>query len=288
MIRGERPRAGPRAYNGAMRIRSAGHAVFAATMMGLGIMGLAKGALSPIWDPLPKGVPAREALVYLCAGISLGCGIGILWRRTAGLAARVLLGCLLFWLLAFRLPYVIIAPGVDTSWSASETAVMAAAAWVLYTWFATGWDKKRLGFAGAENGRRIARVLYGLALIPFGVAHFVYLKHTADMVPGWLPGHGFWAYFTGWALIAGGVGVLLGVYARLAATLSAIEIGMFTLLVWGPVMAAGPKNPYQWSETVVSVALTAGAWVVADSYRGMRWMSARDTLRQPIANAYGA
>jgi uncharacterized membrane protein len=116
---------------------------------------------------------------------------------------------------------------------------------------------------------RIARVLFGLSLIFFGAAHFIDVKDTVSLIPRWLPAHLFWAYFTGCAFIAGGIATLVGFRARLAVTLSTIQIGLFLFLVWIPIVSIGSKIPFQWSETILNAALLAGAWVVSDSYGGI-------------------
>ncbi len=271
-----------------MRIASVGHLVFAATMIALGVIGAINGDFTVIWQPVPKSVPAREVVVYLCAFISAATGMGLLRQRQATAAARVLLAYLLLWLLVFRVPGLFRALTVDVYWAASRTAVMVAAAWVLYAWFAADWDKQHLGFATGAKGLRIARALYGLAIIPFGLAHFANVKQTAALVPGWLPAHVAWVYITGGAFIAAGMAVLIGVYARLAAALSTLQMGLFLLLVWVPALAAGSMTAFQRGETITTWALAAAGWAVADSYRGIPWLavarSRERTMDSPADN----
>lgn len=270
----------------AMRLASVGQAVFAATMVAVGILGLVQHDLAPIWQGVPRHFAGREILVYPCAFVSLTCGLGLLWPRGAGTAARVLFAYLLLWMLLFKVPYIVHAPRVEGYYeSCGESAVLVAGAWVLYVRLAPEWDRRRLSFATGGMGLRLARALYGLSLLAFGLSHFVYLDLTAPLVPGWLPWHLAWAYFTGCAYAGAGAAVLTGVCARLAATLSTLQMGLFTLLVWVPLAAQGLITNGQRGELALSWALTAAAWAVADSYRGMPWLAARTRAGADVATA---
>ena len=208
-----------RAGSAPMYVASAGHAAYAAMMIALGIQGFIKGDFGIIWQGVPDGFPGYAALAYLCAVVSLASGIGLLFRRTAAYAAGALLLLNILWFLVWRVHGLIVASLVEGTWSSGETLVMTAGAWVLFVWFATDWDRQHLAFATGDRGLRIARALYGLGLIPFGYAHFAFIKETADLVPSWIPGHLGWAYLTGATFLAAGVAILIGAYARLAAVL---------------------------------------------------------------------
>ncbi len=257
---------GQRTWARAVRSASGGRVALAATMIVLGIMGVVGGDFTPIWLPVPRGVPARAGLVYLTGLGSLGCGLGLLWRRAAAIASGVLFGLLLAWLVLVNAPLLVLHPGMELVWAAAETAALVAAAWVLYVRFADLRAGARRRLFAAKAGLRTARALYGLSLVPFGIAHFTYFARTVAMVPAWLPWHPMWAAFFGCTFMAAGGAVLFGIQAPLAAALSAVQLGMFTLLVWVPVLVTG-ASASDWHEFVVSWTLTAAAWVVADSYR---------------------
>jgi len=258
-----------------MRIASVGHAVFAVSLVTLGLLGLVTGDFTQVLQAVPKGVPGREILPYVRVVILVACGTGLLWQRVAASAARVLLAYLLLWTLLVKARFIFIAPTQEVVYqNLGESLVLVAGTWVLYAWFATDWDRRHLGFATGDSGVRIARVLYGLAMITFGLSHFAYLNNTAGLVPAWLPWHVGWAYFTGATYLAAAVAILIGVCGRLAAALSTAQMGGFTLLVWVPMWLAGTLSTSQRGEFLGSWMLTAAAWVVADSYLSTPWLAA--------------
>ena len=115
---------------------------------------------------------------------------------------------------------------------------------------------------------RIAQFLFAISLLPIGLSHFMYLRETVSLMPKWLPFKNGWAYLTGAGHIAAGLGVLFSIVPRLAATLEAAMLSIITIVIWVPVVAARPTVRVNWTALIISGAITAAIWVVAENISG--------------------
>jgi uncharacterized membrane protein YphA (DoxX/SURF4 family) len=227
----------------------------------LGLTGLVWGDFAVVWQPLWFKHLGESAWGYAVAMIPLLAGIAMQWQRFALRAALVLLVPYSAAILFFDLPRGFKDAGVYVAWyGLFENLALAAGAVIVCTFYA------QLKQAAAERLRKIARVIFGICLIYYGLAHHFYLANTTSMVPAWLPPNPtFWAYATAAGHVAAGIAIILGIYARLAAMLLAAMFIVFAILVHAPRIIMLSHTHMSWGENAVNIALIGAAWVVAAS-----------------------
>jgi uncharacterized membrane protein len=243
-------------------------ASFAAIGMAAGLCGL--GALSLIyqdytlqWEPVPKTWPAHAALGAVSGLILLASGIMMAMRRTRGWGAALASGFIGLWVI-LQIAKVAPDPTNIGSWNAvAECTAMATGAGLLALELRRG--AKGGGGKGGGAGGRIASILFGLTLLIFGTAHFVYAKFTASMIPTWLPMRLQLAYFTGAIHALMGLALVIGVQRRWSATIEALMMSSFVLLVHLPRVAAKPGDRTELTLLFIAVTLSSAAWIVATS-----------------------
>jgi len=234
-----------------------GRVLFAGGIVAVALLGLVYRNLL-MWDTVPDGLPAPTLVAVGSALLLLATGAGLFSARFDARASRVLLIYLLLWVLLLAVFPLAKAPLAEMSWLELGMYTMV----LLAGWLITG-----------KAHVRLTRTLYGLALIPVGLSHFFYWQITMDLVPKYLPAPAFWVVLGGAAHLAAGVGILLGVFPRLAAMMEAGMLMAFTVIVWIPAVIASPGTHFNWTELVGSWVVGAAAWVVADSYAGIPWLS---------------
>jgi uncharacterized membrane protein YphA (DoxX/SURF4 family) len=227
----------------------------------LGITGLFWGDFAAVWQPSSVSAPGQSSLGYVVAAIPLLAGLAMQWQRTVFMGAMALLVGYCLAIIFFDVPRGFAHPSVFLVWyGVLENLALAAGALIICTYHA------RLNPGSAERLSKVARVVFGICLIYFGLAHHVALANTVGMVPAWLPpSQIFWAYATAAGHIAAGIAIISGIYARPAAMLLTAMFMVFAILVHAPTVIATPHNHFAWSENAVNFALIGSAWVIAAS-----------------------
>jgi len=227
--------------------------LFAIGLIGLGILSVIYRDFAFDWQPVPAFHPGRDVLAVLCGLFMIAVSVALLFRATAAMAARSLLPFLLAWQ-CLKIPALVAAPQIEAVWLGfGEIAMLLAGGLVLFARF-SGLENSGsfLRHMTGEKGVRIARVIFGAALLPVGLAHIFYVGITAGMIPSWLPFRVGLAYLTGVGQMACGLGVLLSIFPRAAAFIETGMLTLFAFLVWGPSKwfnptfagtPAGPRFP---------------------------------------------
>ncbi len=227
-----------------------GRIAFALGIIASGVLNIVNGDFSGAW--LPSWLPTHGVLAYLCGALMVLAGLGLLVERAAAVSARVLFVFTLLWLVVINTPRLFSMENVSLNWlDWGEIAVIVAGTLALA--------------ATNEMSVRVARYLFGIAVIPIGISHFTFLSFATHMVPAALPYHAGWVIFTGIAHIAAAVAIVIGVYAPLAALLEASMITSFALLVWVMPIIAQPTKVSLWFPEVLTLAVAGGAWAIAST-----------------------
>ena len=259
-----------------MRIDGLGHGLFAIALASVAILSLSYGNFVPIGQAFPAWIPGRQVWVYGSALLLLVSSIGLCFSRTAVASALTVTVYQALWAVVCAVPIFSKPLNVGAWYGFCEAVAPLVGAWILYAMLR--WQSRRSHTGLASDGAvRVAQALFGLTCVFYGWSHFAYADYTAGMVPAWLPTRLGFAYVTGIGHVAAGIGLIIGVLPRLAATLEAIMMSLFGLLVWVPSFFAQPKPDWatppqnEWSELVVSLMLAAAAWMVASSLRYRPW-----------------
>jgi hypothetical protein len=194
-------------------------------------------------------------------------GLCILFKKWGGEASLLFGGLLLLLFVVYYIPYQFLTSSNYLNLGEWENALkelaFAGGAFVTAGIFPGNYKSPLLRFlqklvcAGA--------ILFAIPIICFGILHFMEAKDAATLVPAWIPGHLFWIYFCGAALIGSGISIILKIKTGLIAALLGLMIFLWFVLLHISRVVASPAA-YLGSEitsAVMALAYSGIALVIA-------------------------
>ena len=241
-----------------------GRFFFAVSLMALGIRQLLTAEFVRLVPPLPAWVPWHPFWACLVGVVLIVACVAILLERKALRAAAVLGAMILFDFLFLHLPQAAADPLVGFMWTNPAKALAMLGGVIL---LAGSLSHDANSSSALARAFRKVSFLGPLFLAGFlilgGIQHFVYADFVAKLVPGWIPGSYLWVYFTGLALIAGGVGMLVPRTARLAALMSGIMMLLWVILLHIPRALADLHDIGETSGVFEALALSGAAFILS-------------------------
>jgi uncharacterized membrane protein YphA (DoxX/SURF4 family) len=240
-----------------------GRLLFAIAMMAFGLQHLIFAAtgngLGPPWTP------EYHLLAYVLGAAFIAASVGLAAGWQVRCAAIMVALIALVRVVVCYAPRLAATPRDPGPWTSGfELLAMCGASLVLAATIASRRTRSGRGGALLESGR----FLFAISLLVFGIQHLMYGAFVATLIPKWIPGHLFWAYFVGVAFITAALAIVSGKLARLAATLLGTMFFLWVVILHAPRVVAALHNANEWTSMFVALAMSGGAWVVAGAMAG--------------------
>jgi len=147
--------------------------------------------------------------------------------------------------------------------NAEKELALAGGAFIVAGCFKGANEKSLFSFLGKLVP--FGPILFSIPLICFGILHFLLAKESSTYIPSWIPGHLFWMYFTGTALIGSGVAIILKIKTTLIAALAGLMMFTWFIILHVPRIIISPAI-YMGSEIAsagLALAYSGIAFIVA-------------------------
>jgi uncharacterized membrane protein YphA (DoxX/SURF4 family) len=245
-----------------------GRLLFAISLVVFGLQHLiyANSAGGPV--PGFPWIPGKTQVACLIGVVLIVAGVNIAFAKFLRPTAAVLGMILLLYVLVVHAPRLAAKPHDPNRWTPTfEMLAMCGGALVLAGTERVEKAQSR-GWEILDKAVQGGPLLFALPMVVFGIQHFMYARFVAGLVPSWIPGHLFWAYFVGVAFFAATAAIVTRHQERLAATLLGLMFFLWVLLLHLPRVAAAPGNGNEWTSAFVALVLSGGALVLAGTYVG--------------------
>ncbi|MES1217616.1 MAG: hypothetical protein ABUT20_19060, partial [Bacteroidota bacterium] len=212
--------------------------LFAIATIAFGLLELITGDFNKGLLPVPAFIPERSILVY-CSGVILvilgTCVLVKKWRIAAAISLGVVYLIFFVFLHLIKLSADIYDGG---EWTATfEVLLLCCGAFLISGKFST-----------------VTRYALSICFLVFAILHFKYGEYISTLIPSWVPGKLFLAYFIGVGFLLTAVSIMINVMIQISTILIGIMFLIWVIILHIPRAAAAANSEPEWTSLFVALA----------------------------------